>query len=160
MGDKALITDALAKADAFQREWGEIDIPAEQFELARATLEIIRKEEEALSGIRSALAQGGLRGVVGKLSAEGIDVTKLQTFLQEIHPSTIRTKLGSALMTFSKVRGRELSPLFPCTLLIFGTLPPVSVQHRLLLSHAVCCRSCWIFAVASRALIGPHSKQR
>ena len=117
LGDKALISDALAKADAFMREWGEIDIPAEQFELARATLEIIRKEEEALTGIRVALSQDGLRGSVGMLSAEGINITKLQTFLQEIHPSIVRTKLGSALMTFSRVRRphcRQLPSVCAC----------------------------------------------
>jgi hypothetical protein len=103
LGDKGMITEALAKAEALRQEWGDIDIPPEQFDHARRTLDIIQREEETLSGIRSALAVGGLHGSVGRLSADGVDVEKLQAALHLVQPATVRTKLGNALVTFAKV---------------------------------------------------------
>lgn len=103
LGDKALILAALARADAFKAEWGEIDIPTEQFELARSTLDVIEKEEAALSGIRTALAQNGLQGTVGALVAKDVNVSALQSAVHLVQPATVRTKLGNALVTFAKV---------------------------------------------------------
>jgi hypothetical protein len=103
LGDKALIVAALARADAFKAEWGEIDIPAEQFELARNTLDIIEKEEMALSGIRASLSHNGLHGPVGGLVAKDVDVAGLQAAVHLVQAATVRTKLGNALVTFAKV---------------------------------------------------------
>ena len=103
LGDKTLITEALAKAEVLRQEWGSIDIPQSQIERAWATLDIIRKEETALSDLRTALTSAGVGGTVGKLDASNAAVHELRDSLERIKTLTMRTKLGNALVSFAKV---------------------------------------------------------
>lgn len=87
-----------------KREWGTIDIPSETFDRAAAVLEIIRKEESVLSDLRLALASAGVQGSVGLVDASSAALHHLRESLDRIRTTTIRTKLGGALVAFAKVR--------------------------------------------------------
>jgi len=98
-GDRGLIEDSLEQLVELEKEWGPIVSEAERKQAAE-TLEVIRKEDEALSGLREALLSdaGRLKGKVGELDLAGIETGSVRAAAVDCKKHNIRTDVGKSLI--------------------------------------------------------------
>ncbi|KAA0165511.1 hypothetical protein FNF31_01856 [Cafeteria roenbergensis] len=121
-GDRLLIETAMAKVRELSESWGPI-VPAETLRQAEATLEVIRKEDEALAGLRAAVSDpagsllqakevarreaareaGSDGGGAGAAASAGMGIGVLSTDLLDAamaraRDATVSTKVGKDLI--------------------------------------------------------------
>jgi len=112
-GDRELIEAAIAKVQELAESWGPI-VPEATLNEATATLEVIRKEDEALASLRDAVSRpdGGLveakrlareARAGGGAPAQSLDLSRmdcsaLEAALRVASSASISTKVGSDLV--------------------------------------------------------------
>jgi hypothetical protein len=106
VGDRLLIETALDKIADLEKDWGQIVPPAAIAE-AKTALDMIRREDEALAGIRAALsARGGSLleiGPVGAMDVSALSVSLLEPAIASLEGVGLTTKVGRDLLATSKL---------------------------------------------------------
>ena len=101
LGDKEMITSALAKADALKGQWGDIIKPEDRARVEHV-LALIAQEEATLATVLQAIGSGAVGGRVGAVDLSGTRTEDVDIALAKANQVEIRTAAGKNMLESAK----------------------------------------------------------